>query len=108
MSKYNICVDFDGVLNNYQGWNGSDELYTIRDGAKEFMEKLNENYNIIVFTVRDNEKVQKWLEEYNVPFKEVTSIKVGAVCYIDDRGLKFNGDYDETLNQINDFKTYWE
>ena len=34
-----ICIDFDGVLNNYNGYDG-DNLGTPRPGAKEFLEKL--------------------------------------------------------------------
>ena len=35
-----ICIDFDGVLNNYKGYDG-DNLGTPKDGAKEFLEKLH-------------------------------------------------------------------
>ena len=35
-----ICIDFDGVLNNYNGYDG-DNLGTPRPGAKEFLEKLS-------------------------------------------------------------------
>ena len=108
MVKKVVCVDFDGVLNNYKGWQGEDELYTPCMGAKEFMETLSKDYRIIVFTVRDNDSVRDWLNYYDIVFDDVTSTKIGAVCYIDDRGLKFNGDYNEVLKQLDDFKTHWE
>ena len=60
-----VCVDFDGVLNNYTGWVSEDELFTIREGAKEFMEKLNRKYDVIIFTVRDVDKVKKWMDDYD-------------------------------------------
>lgn len=108
--KQNICVDFDGVLNNYTGWKGTDELYEPRCGAVEFLERLSKMYNVIIFTTRPKEKVIDWLEEYECShyIVEVTNIKVGAYCYIDDRGLKFNGDYEQTLNELDDFKAHWE
>ena len=108
MSNSVVCVDFDGVLNNYSGWKGETELYTPRDGAREFMSELRKDYRVVVFTTRDNNLVREWLEKYNILFDDVTSTKIGAVCYIDDRGLQFNGDFNETLNQLSDFKARWE
>jgi len=108
MGKAIVCVDFDGVLNTYTGWKGEQELYAPRDGAREFMTGLSRDYRVVVFTTRDNNLVRDWLEKYNILFDDVTSTKVGAVCYIDDRGLKFNGDFNETLNQLSNFKAHWE
>lgn len=104
----NVCVDFDGVLNNYTGWKGVDELYTPREGAKEFLLKLHENYKVIIFSTRDNDMVSEWLDKYDLYYDFVTSVKVGAVAYIDDRGIKFNGDYNEVLDELNNFKAHWE
>jgi hypothetical protein len=108
MSKNIVCVDFDGVLNNYSGWKGETELYTPRTGVKEFMGNLRKDYRVVVFTTRDNEKVREWLEKYDILYDDITSTKQGAVCYIDDRALKFNGDFNETLIELSDFKTHWE
>ena len=30
-----------------------------------------------------------------------------ALAYIDDRGIRFDGDYNKALAQIKDFKPYW-
>lgn len=108
MSKNVVCVDFDGVLNTYSGWKGETELYTPRNGVREFMSTLRKDYRVVVFTTRDNALVREWLEKYNILFDDVTSTKVGAVCYIDDRAIKFNGDFNETLIELNDFKAHWE
>ena len=110
MSRQRICVDFDGVLNTYKGWKGNDELYEPRIGAKEFLEELSVQYYVVILTTRNVEKVWEWLREYGLDFlvDEVTDIKVGAVAYIDDRALKFNGNYLETLIELNNFKTHWE
>lgn len=108
MSKNVVCVDFDGVLNNYAGWKGETELYTPRNGVREFMGTLRKDYHVVVFTTRDNALVREWLEKYDILFDDVTSTKVGAVCYIDDRAITFNGDFNETLIQLNNFKAHWE
>ena len=44
--KYTILIDLDGVLNTYSG--GFDENYIppIKEGAKEFIEKLSENFEL--------------------------------------------------------------
>lgn len=105
-SMRGICVDFDGVLNNYEYYDPN-ELYTPRDGAKEFLTVLKKQFYVIIFTARDNEKVIEWLDKYDMPYNEVTNIKKPAVVYIDDRAIQFNGDYDEILNIIEDFEPYY-
>lgn len=108
MNKPNICVDFDGVINTYTGWNGPDDLYKPRQGVKEFLTTLSETYNLIIFTVRDVWRVREWMKLYSLPFDEITNKKVGAIAYIDDRALKFTGNYNETLNELRNFKAHWE
>lgn len=108
-TKY-IALDFDGVLNNYTGYDG-DNLGKPREGCREFLETLSQQYNIIIFSARNYTKIIPWLNQHNlVSFvHNVTAIKPNnVVCFIDDRGIQFNGDYNETLEQIQNFKTYWE
>lgn len=38
----------------------------------------------------------------------ITSRKLPATCYIDDRAIEFNGEWLSTIIQITDFKTYQE
>lgn len=105
-----IAVDFDGVLNNYKGFDG-DNLGTPRPGAKEFLIELSKKYNVIIYSARRYTKIIRWLNKYNMQqyVCNVTCYKPRkVVCFIDDRGLKFNGDYEETLKMINGFKPYWE
>lgn len=110
MNKPTICVDFDGVLNTYKGWNGTDNLYQPRNGVHEFLCKLNKEYQVIIFTTRNEGRVWRWLFEYGLTdyIEDVTSHKIGAIAYIDDRGIRFNGDYNETLKELKNFQTHWE
>ena len=39
-------VDLDGVLNEYTGKYNEYEVPKVREGAKDFLEKLSENYDI--------------------------------------------------------------
>ena len=107
-NKLNICVDFDGVLNNYTGWKGEEELFTPKKHSKEFLQRLNDEYNIIIFTSRDTDNVKEWMDLYQMPYNSITNIKEGAYAYIDDRALKFNGNYNECLENLKEFKAYWE
>ena len=75
--KKDICVDFDGVLNIYTGYD-EHNLGEMRDGCREFLEKLSRNYKITILTCRETKSVTKWLEVHNLSefIKQVTNIKV--------------------------------
>lgn len=107
--KPTICLDFDGVLNNYHGFDRHD-LGEIRPGAEEFLKKLSRNYNVIIFSVRPFPKIVKWLKKHNLDeyVWDVTSRKPVALAYIDDRALRFEGNYEETLKELQGFKPYWK
>lgn len=104
-----ICIDFDGVLNNYNGYDG-DNLGTPRPGAKEFLEKLSKRFTVIILSARRYSHIIRWLNEYDLwqYVADVTSIKPPARVYLDDRGIQFKGDYEKALKDIKNFKTYWE
>lgn len=110
VDKRTIVIDFDGVLNDYTGWCGEDELGKPRECTELFMKTINEKFNIIVFTCRDTQKVREWLKEYNLlhMVEHVTSKKPKAVAYIDDRAINFSGNYVEVLNKLEDFHAWWE
>lgn len=110
MNKPTICLDFDGVLNNYDGWQGEKELFGARDGAKDFIKELSKNYQVHILTTRMPIKVIRWLKKHGLDkyVTSVTNTKIGAVAYIDDRAICFNGNYDEVLNTLKDFKAHWE
>ena len=108
--KQSIAIDFDGVLNTYTGFDG-DNLGKPRQGAKEFLETLSKEYNIIIFSARSYTKIIPWLNKYKLVrfVHNVTSQKPKkVVAFIDDRGIRFNGNYQETLEQLKNFKPYWE
>ena len=109
MRKKNICIDFDGVMNTYTGWKGEEELFEMREGCREFIIKLAEIYNVVVFTTRKAEYVWAWLEKYQIKdfVNDVTDIKIPAEVYLDDRALKFEGNFLQSLDCIKNFKSFW-
>ena len=101
-----IMIDLDGVLNTYNGNYSENYIPDVKRGAKEFIKKLNKDYDLILFTTRNNLEATKWLIENKMDeyFKDVTSIKIPAYLYLDDRAIGFRGDYEYTLKQIEKFK----
>lgn len=108
--KKTIAIDLDGVLDEYDGKYDKDNIPNLRIGAKDFVAALSKDYNLILFTTREPKKAKKWLIESNLDeyFTDITNKKPLAYVYIDDRALKFEGDYNKTLNEIKNFKVYWK
>ena len=106
-----ILIDLDGVLNEY-GKEKFNETYIpeIKLEAYEFLETLSQNAELYLFTSRNLMLATKWLISNNLDkfFKDVTNIKLPSYLYIDDRTICFKGDYQKTLEEIDNFKVYWE
>lgn len=102
-----VCVDFDGVLNNYTGWRDG-YMYLPREGARDFLHELSYKYTIAIFTARPTQLVKEWLDTHKMPYDFLTNEKIGAVAYIDDRAICFKGDFEETMEELLNFKTHWE
>lgn len=106
-----VCVDLDGVLNEFDGWKGPDYFHPPRPGAREFLEQLHElGYRIVIFTVRWKPHVEQWLAQHGLAelVDEVTDKKPPAHIYIDDRAFCFRGDFGEALERIPGFRAHWE
>jgi len=99
--KKDICVDFDGVLNLYTHYDPND-LCKMREGCPQFLEKLSQKYKVTILSTRDPDDIIKWLEKHNLSeyVTQVTNIKIPAVYYIDDRAVKFDGDFEKILDNI--------
>lgn len=104
--KKTICVDFDGVLNEYNGYEEGN-LGEPLSGSQDFIKKLREKYKVVILTSRPKEQVIGWLSNNGFPSMKVTNCKVPAVAYIDDRAIRFNGSYKKVISQLKNFKPYW-
>jgi len=103
-----VSIDFDGVLAQYDGYKGEDIMGEPINGAREFVLKLiNSGYKPMVFTVRKPEFVLRWIEKNDFPNMEVTNVKRPSLTYIDDRCIKFNGDYSTLTRSLKEFNVYW-
>ena len=56
-----VCIDFDGVLNTYDGWKGEDELFNPREKVEWFLKQLRQaGYEIVIHSTRTPSKIRKW------------------------------------------------
>lgn len=107
--KQTILIDFDGVLHDYHGWKGNEELGGPIEHARHALHILEKTYRLVVFTTRNAPIVKRWLEHYGFPEMKVTNIKEPAFLIIDDRALTFTGEWSEGfLTQIRNFVPHWE
>lgn len=106
MIKKTICVGFDGVLNEYNGYEEGN-LGEPLSASKEFIRQLRKKYKVVILTSRPKEQVIDWLNNNGFPSMEVTDRKIPAVAYIDDRAIRFNGSYIQTIYEAVNLKPYW-
>lgn len=107
--KKTILVDLDGVLNTYDG--KYDEIFIppIKDGAYQFLEKLSYNFEIKIFTTRNKLLANKWIIENKLDkfVADVTNYKSPAFLIIDDRCINFRGNFDNTLEEVDNFDVWY-
>ena len=107
-----IVFDFDGVIHKYsKGWQDGSIYDEPVKGIKTLINELHQDYDICIVTTRAREllgqvAVEDYLKDNHIEFDLVTSIKVPAVMYIDDRGINFDGNVDNLREQIKTFKTW--
>lgn len=114
-----VCVDLDGVLAKYDGWQGLHHIGEPYPQARGFMQVLKgHNLHLIVHTTRccvglqeESEGtlvryVQAWLESHDIPYDEIWTGKGKpyAVAYVDDRAVACRPERDP----LNDYGTVVE
>lgn len=110
--KEKILIDFDGVIHKYSnGWQDGSIYDDPVDGAKEAIDELKDDFEIVIFTTRASseanedvddqiENVKNWLRDHEIYFDRITSEKLPAFAYIDDRGIHFDGDWSSALEEV--------
>jgi len=110
-----IAVDFDGVIADYDGWQGSGVLGKPRGDVLQVLSILRrEGWKIVVHTTRSVENIASYLHKEQVPFDEVNvnsdyvndGRKPVATVYWDDRALRYSGDALHDLSAIRNFLTW--
>ncbi|HUU87889.1 MAG TPA: hypothetical protein VMX17_09060 [Candidatus Glassbacteria bacterium] len=117
--KYDVAIDFDGVIHSYKsGWLGFDVLVDPPvDGAIKFLKTVLEHFRVSIMSTRAAEPegieaIKNYLKKYGMTDEEVdkinvTSIKIHAKIYIDDRGYQFNGTF-PTVEYLRSFLPWYK
>jgi hypothetical protein len=112
-----IAIDFDGVIHSFEfGFHDGTIYGTPINGSVEALKSLSKQYTLIIYTAKAKkdrplingktgiELVWEWLEKYEISqyITEVTAEKPRAICYIDDKAIRFIS-WEQTLEELNDF-----
>jgi hypothetical protein len=112
-----IAIDFDGVIHSFElGFHDGTIYGTPILGSIEAIKKISKKYKIVIYTAKAKkdrplingktgiELVWEWLKKYDINqyIQEVTAEKPRAICYIDDKAIRFI-DWNQTLNDLLNF-----
>jgi len=116
--KLRLMIDFDGVISKYtNGWNDGKLVDDPMEGVKEAIDHFKEQgYEIIIFTTRastthNNDPtseqlvtdLRRWLSEHEIQYDAITSEKLGALAYIDDKAIRFTN-WSDVIKQVEEIK----
>ena len=106
-----ICLDFDGVIHSHQhGWQGETIIPDPPVHKVDIaISELRKDYRVVVFSARCRtdegvEAVRAWLKKHNIEVDEVCRNKPPAHIYVDDRAVRFQGDWQQTIADIHNFR----
>ena len=110
-----VAIDFDGVVHgNSKGFYDGTVYDPPIEGSIQAIKWFKEQgYDIVLFTAKvkpdrplvngktGEQLIWEWLAKYDISsyIKEITCEKPRAICYIDDRGIRFES-WDQTLAQF--------
>ena len=113
-------IDLDGTIHKYSKGYADGSIYD-KDfpGARKVLQWLkDQGYEIVIFTTRASEenaselggdheeqikKVEDWLRARKIPFDRVTSEKIAADFYVDDKAIRIeDGDWESVFEKIKD------
>jgi hypothetical protein len=111
IKKLTVCLDFDGVVHSYHsGWCGDAEIPDAPiHGVERAIRKLREDYRVVIHSVRCNsdqgrQAIENWLARHRIEVDEVCREKPPSLVYVDDRAIRFTGDWQATLDAIRTFR----
>ena len=124
MNKPILCLDFDGVIHSYSsGWKGADVIPDPPvEGAIAFMLEALKHFEVYIFSSRSHQSggiaaMEKWLYEnagqcwYESPdgpgleSVRFASSKPSAIVSIDDRAIRFTGEW-PSMEELKTFKPW--
>lgn len=117
--RYTICVDFDGVLHQYDGdWQGHHIIPgDACPGAIEWLEEIAQSFEVAILSTRGSTSdglvaILDWIERRCsssvMEHLRVVSEKPPALLYIDDRAWRFEGDNWPTKADVHRAIPWWK
>ncbi len=109
-----VCVDFDGVLAEYHGYQTMHEQFPPLKGTggRNLLYCLHHyEYTVVIHSARPKAEIEAWRARHDLAefVSLVTSEKVPAVAYVDDRAVRFHPSMStsEILDAIKE-PAHWE
>lgn len=106
-----ICLDFDGVIHSYRsGWCGAEHIPDPPvHGTARAIDRLRKDYRVVIHssrcaTLEGRNAIKAWLAKYEIVVDEVCTHKPPALAYIDDRAIRFRGNWGEMMSELNEFR----
>ena len=111
-----VVFDFDGVIHSYtSGWKGVDNIPDPPvPGIRDAIAKIRAaGYRVVVVSTRCSEldglvAIRRFMDENNILVDDISAHKPAALVYIDDRALCFDGHPEMLLDQIQEFKPWYQ
>lgn len=116
-----VAIDFDAVVSRYYGWRGKGVFGIPVEGARESLDLLQKAGRRVIINTSRSETwlIEEYMEKYNIPFNYInfnpdnirfhlSPAKVAADVYVDDRGLRFDGNWKKTFAEIINFVPWWK
>jgi hypothetical protein len=100
-----IAIDFDGCIhdwkNKLEGHKMGQPINGVEQALRDFQQL---EFQIIIYSVwgmPENEHIIKdWMDFYGLPFDRITNLKPNADFYIDDKALRFEGQWEPIVSIV--------
>lgn len=131
MKKPIICIDFDGVIHSYErGWQNGEIYGTVVPGFFEWVERVRDHFKLVIYSSRSTDDdgviaMGAWLHKQRndwikagghrnptEPLEiEFAHEKPPAFLTIDDRAIRFDGDWNApelAADALHNFKPWMQ
>lgn len=109
--RQTICLDFDGVVHSYRsGWSGATNIPDPPiHGTGDAIAYLRKHYRVVIHSARcateeGRQAIGAWLTKHRIEVDEVCEHKPPALVYIDDRAIRFQGNWSDTISELSQFR----
>lgn len=116
-----VAIDFDAVVSHYYGWQGKGVFGVPIKGARESLDLLRKaGRRVIIHTSRvETWLIAEYMKKHSIPYHfinhnpdnvyyHLSPLKVAADVYVDDRALRFDGNWEKTFTEIINFVPWWK